>query len=137
MSRVAFVALCLGLAASCGGAPKPCPRGMSVDEARSQAGKSIWCRSDDGQLARWIELADGAKRQACSYTNGRPEGSFLAWHPNGRTWVEGTYQDGSKFGKWKQWDAEGALVAQGEYRRGEFVAGAPVGLVAACEQQKP
>lgn len=110
---------------------------MAPDETR--AGPGVWCRSTDGAQLRWTEFhADGtAKRQSCGYAAGVPEGTFLAWHSNGKTWVQGQYTSGRKAGRWTQWDAFGAKVAEGEYRAGEFVAGAPVGVIAGCETRKP
>lgn len=129
----AFVAFALGCRSE--GA---CPSGMEPMSDRSQPGRELWCKTADGARARWFELtADGAKRQSCSFMTGRAEGQYLAWHANGRTWIEGAYRDGVKVGKWDQWDDAGAHVAQGEYRLGEFVAGAPVGFVAKCEAIKP
>lgn len=115
-----------------------CPDGLDVVADRSPAGRELWCKSPDGVRARWTELtAPERKRQTCGFLHGRPEGQFLAWHPNGKTWVEGAYREGVKMGKWLQWDDAGARVAEGEYRLGEFVAGAPVGFVAKCEGLKP
>lgn len=131
------VALVAGVAGGCR-KDSGCPSGLELVESRSQPGRELWCKSPDGERARWVELgASGGKRQSCAFMNGKPEGQYLAWHPNGRTWVEGAYRDGTKVGKWEQWDDAGAHVAQGEYRFGEFVAGAPVGFVAKCETLKP
>ncbi len=129
----AFVASALGCRAE-----SECPSGMDAVPARSQPGRELWCKTADGARARWFELSSGGgKRQSCSFLGGQPEGQYLAWHANGRTWIEGAYREGVKVGKWDQWDDAGAHVAQGEYRLGEFVAGAPVGFVAKCEAIKP
>lgn len=115
-----------------------CPSGMEPVAAPAGVKTELWCKTPDGSRARWFELtAEGGKRQVCSYVDGRPEGQYLAWHANGRTWIEGAYREGTKVGKWDQWDDAGAHVAQGEYRSGEFVAGAPVGFPAKCEARKP
>lgn len=139
----AVVLLVAALAAAEGEAcrsPSPCPEGLEIDATKTEAGKTLWCKSPDGARRRYTEFhaaTPEAKRQTCAFVDGRPEGQYLAWHKNGRTWVEGTYRDGVKNGKWLQWDENGAKIAEGEYRRGEFVAGAPVGFVASCEQVRP
>jgi hypothetical protein len=48
--------------------------------------------------------------------------------------VQGQFAGGQKFGKWKQWDASGTEVAEGEYASGRLVAGAPVAAIADCEK---
>ena len=50
---------------------------------------------------------------------------------------QGSYRNGEKQGTWHQWDKTGSLVAEGEYRDGRFVQGAPVGMAARCEQMRP
>ena len=47
---------------------------------------------------------------------------------------QGQYAVGFKTGKWKQWNASGNLVAEGDYRSGRLVAGAPVAAMAGCER---
>ena len=37
-------------------------------------------------------------------------------------------------GRWNQWDKSGSRVAEGEYRGGRFIAGAPVASAAACDK---
>lgn len=128
--------LCVGV--GCSGR-RDCPEGMQKVAARSVAGKEVWCRSPDGSRAQWTELQSEGKvrRQMCSYSQGGAEGSYFAWYPNGKVWIEGVYRGGEKAGKWVQYSEDGALVAKAEYRFGRFVAGAPVGRMARCEEMKP
>jgi hypothetical protein len=109
------------------------------DEAKSVPGKSMWCRSEDGKTARYVEMhKDGkAKRQVCTYVDGKPEGSFTAWHPDGRTWIAGQFRNGRISGRWTQWDKTGSKVAEGDYRDGRFIAGAPVAGAAVCDKVQP
>lgn len=125
------------LANGCGG-PKHCPEGMTKVAAKSSA-TEVWCQSDDAKTARWFELqAEGtSRRQSCSFSNGSAEGSYMAWYPSGKVWIEGVYRGGEKAGKWTQYTEEGGITAKGEYRFGRFVAGAPVGRMARCEELKP
>jgi hypothetical protein len=113
-----------------------CPKGMSEVAARSEPGKSVFCQSADKTRAQWIEWHPKTTRprQSCSYFGGKPTGSFTAWLPDGKPWVQGQFADGQKTGKWKQWNAAGNEVAEGDYRNGRLIAGAPVAGMAGCER---
>jgi predicted small lipoprotein YifL len=126
----------VGLAGCKHKAPGYCPHGMADVPLRSEPGKSVWCESADKARAQWIEWHPKTTRprQSCSYFNGRPEGSFTAWYPDGKPWVQGQFADGQKVGKWKQWDNVGSEVAEGDYRGGRLIAGAPVAGMAGCER---
>lgn len=132
-----FGALALATVPACSG-PRQCPEGLNkVSEKSTET--EIWCKSADGKTAQWSELQPGGKgrRQSCSYSAGSAEGSYFAWYPNGKVWIEGVYRGGEKAGKWAQFTEAGDLTAKGEYRFGRFVAGAPVGRMARCEEMKP
>ena len=113
-----------------------CPQGLSPVAERSVAGSTLWCESKDKHRSQWIEWHKNSTklRQSCAYHDGKPEGSFAAWHPEGKLWVQGQFAGGLKIGKWKQWDASGIEVAEGEYSSGRLVAGAPVAAMAGCEK---
>jgi len=115
---------------------KLCPKGMSEVARRSEPGKSVWCQTSDQAREQWIEWHPKTTkpRQSCSYSKGKPEGSFSAWHPDGKPWVQGQFIDGRKAGKWKQWDPAGNEVAEGDYRDGRLIAGAPVAGMCGCER---
>lgn len=136
--RYALAILVLGGLAGCKQQPKSlyCPQGMGEVAARSEPGKHVWCESSDKVRAQWIEWHAGTTkpRQSCSYRGLAPEGSFTAWHPNGKPWVQGQFVGGLKAGKWKQWDPAGNQVAEGDYNSGRLVAGAPVAGMALCEK---
>jgi hypothetical protein len=137
LQSVVFLAVIAGVA--CQRGPGLCPEGMQPDRARESDGKSVWCKGKDGPTRRWIELwGPTDRRQSCGFRqDGKPDGAFLAWHKGGKRWLEGQYRDGQKQGQWTQWDKDGHRVAEGEYRDGRLVSGAPVGMVALCEQQTP
>jgi hypothetical protein len=113
-----------------------CPKGLYPVKERSLADRTLWCESKDKARAQWIEWHRGSKklRQSCSFQGGLPQGSFTAWHPDGKVWVQGQFVEGQKFGKWKQWDTTGNEVAEGDYTSGRLVGGAPVAAVADCEK---
>jgi hypothetical protein len=121
----------------CSGKTSPlCPKGMAEVPARSEPGKSIWCQTADQTRAQWIEWQPNTTRprQSCGYYKGQPAGSFTAWHPDGKPWVQGQFAGGEKIGKWQQWDLAGNVVAEGDYRDGRLIAGAPVAGMAGCER---
>ena len=125
-------------AVACQRGPGLCPAGMDQDRGHETDGKSVWCKGKDGKALRWIELwGANDRRQSCGFEAGKVEGQFLAWHKGGKKWLEGQYHAGQKEGHWMQWDKEGRPVAEGDYRTGVLISGAPVGMIALCEKQKP
>ncbi|HEY2900443.1 MAG TPA: hypothetical protein VGL59_07705 [Polyangia bacterium] len=125
--------LLLAAAAAC--SKRICPDEMELDHARSQPGHVAFCASRaERSRTVWIQLYDsGLRRQLCPFVGGRPGGAYQSWHKNGSRWLEGRYQNGVKTGHWTQWSDDGHPVADGEYREGALVQGAPVGSPAACE----
>jgi hypothetical protein len=120
-----------------GGCGKPiCPTGMRLDSRRSKPGVNAFCESvTDKSRAAFIELHrdGGGRRQVCPFVGGRPTGLYQAFHPDGGRWLEGRYENGVKVGRWTQWASDGRRVADGDYRDGQMVEGAPVGFPATCE----
>ena len=136
LQSLVFLSLVVGVA--CQRGPGLCPAGMHPDSSRESDGKSLWCKGKDPASRRWIELwGPGARRQSCGFESSKVEGQFFAWHKGGQKWIEGHYRNGQKEGNWMQWDKDGHPVAEGDYRSGVLIAGAPVGMVALCENQKP
>lgn len=123
----------LTLFAAC--SKRVCPDEMELDQAKSQPGRVAFCTSRaDRSHAVWIQLYDsGTRRQLCPFLGSRPGGVYRSWHKNGSHWLEGRYLNGVKTGRWAQWNEDGHPVADGEYREGALVQGAPVGAPAACE----
>jgi hypothetical protein len=128
----------VALFVSCQRSAKVCPDGMSVWKGRTGPGQSLWCKSSDGHASAWIELHTPTdRRMICEYRQSVPEGPFRAFHRGGMHWIEGGYAHGLKEGHWRQWDKTGSLVAEGEYRDGRLIAGAPIGMAARCETIEP
>jgi antitoxin component YwqK of YwqJK toxin-antitoxin module len=112
---------------------------MDLEAARSNT-KEAWCRSPDGKRHRWVELQPDGKRprKSCPFVGPRLSGEFQAFHPDGKRWITGHYEDGRKQGHWEQWDQRGHKTAEGEYRDDQFLGGAPVGVAAgACARVSP
>ncbi len=130
---------CLGSVACKHPGPSVCPEGMSLDGKQSNPGHFVWCHSKEGGRAQYIEFQpDGKeKRQICEFRDGRAEGPFSAWFPGGKVWIAGQFLAGVPDGRWSQWDKSGARVAEGEYRGGRFIAGAPVAGTPICEKLHP
>jgi len=78
---------------------------------------------------------DGKKKEQCPFVGPLLHGPYLAWHPDGTTSLRGLYREGHKQGRWEQWGTSGLPVAEGSYREGALVAGAPVGAIASCERR--
>jgi hypothetical protein len=132
--RLAVLAISAVLAtAGCGKAI--CPTGMRPDPQRSKPGASAFCvNATDSHQTAFVDLyPDGARRQVCLFVDGKPSGLYRAFHSGGERWLEGRYENGLKVGRWTQWAADGRKVADGEYREGLTIEGAPVGFPATCE----
>ena len=135
MRPFAALAICAALSvAGCGKAV--CPTGMRADPQRSKPGQTAFCvNPTDNHQTAFVDLyPDGARRQVCLFVDGIPAGLYRAFHSGGERWLEGRYENGQKVGRWTQWAADGRKVADGEYREGLTVEGAPVGFPATCEK---
>jgi hypothetical protein len=134
LSLLAIV--CLDVMACRPSGPRFCPEGMSLDSKQSKPGQVAWCRGKDGRRVQYIEFHSGGKekRQLCEFREGRADGPFVAWFPDGAVWIRGQFTAGHPDGRWNQWDKAGSRVAEGEYRSGRFVAGAPVAGSANCDK---
>ena len=126
----------LGMIVGAGGCGKAlCPAGMRVDAQRSTAGSNVFCvNPTDKSHTVFIQLhPNGGRRQICPFVDGKPAGAYQAFYAGGERWLEGRYEKGRKVGRWMQWAPDGRKVADGEYREGLTVEGAPVGFPASCE----
>jgi hypothetical protein len=112
-----------------------CPPGTKPLAGRGTDG-AVWCQGADATRTFWVELYPGTRqaRQACPFTAKSLEGRYESFHAQGQPWVSGTYAHGRRSGRWVQLDAEGHRVGTGEYRDGQLVQGAPVGVSATCDR---
>ena len=53
------------------------------------------------------------------YRNGKREGLWIFWHPNGRKESEGNYHNGKEGGLWIYWYQNGQKREEGNYRNGK------------------
>jgi hypothetical protein len=115
-----------------------CPQGYA-DKAGPQP-DTVWCIQRGGDKAVFLQRypeTGGRVRQMCRFTAGQAEGDFEGWHRNGKVWLKGVFLAGKPDGKWLQLDEQGQKVADGEYRDGRLIQGAPVAVGALCESVKP
>ena len=118
-----------------------CQKPRSVPPAKDEAvgrAEAVWCR-------------DRARRKAIYYSSTRApargravpsraacwRGDFEAGTPTASAGSSGHYAEGKLEGKWQQWTRPGSKVADGEYREGRLVSGAPVAVAAICETPCP
>jgi len=136
MTRLRALAAALAILCTAGCGKPICPPGMRADAKRSKPGTNAFCvNPTDSRETAFVELhANGAQRQVCPFVESKPSGLYRAFHPGGERWLEGRYENGLKVGRWTQWAPDGRKVADGEYRAGLMVEGAPVGFPATCER---
>ncbi len=63
------------------------------------------------------------KKSEIHYAGGRPNGSALAWRPDGTRESEGEMRDGLREGRWTYWNSDGSVHTElsGSYRAGKRV----------------
>jgi antitoxin component YwqK of YwqJK toxin-antitoxin module len=133
-------------------ATTPCPFGttqvVSADSGTPGLKKLIekWCeRSEQGEHVRhgpYVELYEGGgKRESGQFREGKRDGtwfrwhpngkidaitvwdngkpvSFEAWHDNGQKWEEGSFVDGFKQGMWSRWHVNGQKELESYFEHG-------------------
>ncbi|KAB2913480.1 MAG: hypothetical protein F9K23_16790 [Bacteroidetes bacterium] len=48
------------------------------------------------------------------------DSAVVTYHENGQVKEKGSYRNGLKHGKWKEYDAEGVILKMTKYKNGEF-----------------
>ena len=56
-----------------------------------------------------------------TYRDGKECGEETYWYKNGIKGAEGQYLAGKKHGTWREWDENGKLIKQEEYRDGSVL----------------
>lgn len=68
---------------------------------------------------KWIELdTAGFMTEEVSYSGGKIDGPYLAWHSNGRKKVSGVYINGIREGLWEAWHSNSLISTRGNYTHG-------------------
>lgn len=57
---------------------------------------------------------------AASPAQSANDSAVVTYHENGQIKEKGSYRNGVKHGKWKEYDAEGVIVKMTKYKNGEF-----------------
>jgi antitoxin component YwqK of YwqJK toxin-antitoxin module len=131
----------------------PCPFGTKQVVSKETGTPGLkkltekWCQIEDahGDPIRhgpYLELYDsGTKQEVGQYRNGRRDGTWKRWHPNGRVeaitiyeegklqgiaawhdngqkWEEGHFEDGFRQGAWIRWHSNGQKEVEGYYVHG-------------------
>ena len=52
--------------------------------------------------------------------DGKNEGKWISWYPNGQKREEVTYKDGKKDGFWKYWNENGQIESAEKYNNGKL-----------------
>ena len=74
------------------------------------------------------DYPDGTIRVACSakyFSDGSTvrHGPCTGWHPNGKKFEEGRYEDGKRIGEWTFYSDDGKKAKNGSYKKGEVCDG--------------
>ncbi|HET7823827.1 MAG TPA: hypothetical protein VFK90_00775, partial [Anaeromyxobacter sp.] len=108
------------------GAPRPlaCPAGTERGGAAPPEGYEEWCEAKvkDVPDARRrhgparVYYDDGRLWVEESFTDGVRDGRFVEWHRNGARAREGAFAAGSKQGRWTIWTEDGTVAEESEWR---------------------
>ena len=60
-------------------------------------------------------------RDQGSFKNGKRDGPWVSYHPNGQLDYKGTYRDGKEDGPWVTYYGNGQLLSKGTYKNGKKV----------------
>ena len=65
---------------------------------------------------------DGSRRMEGNFVNGKREGEWISWHPNGGgIWSKGYFKNGERTGKSWIYHTNGKLYMKGAYENGKKV----------------
>ena len=63
--------------------------------------------------------SNGQKEKEGTYFNGSKDGKWKEWRKDGTLMEEGNYENGDKHGKWIHWGKNGKRLKEGKYVHGE------------------
>jgi hypothetical protein len=73
---------------------------------------------NEGEIVPFEEYVDSVQVIRGSYVNGKKEGLWTYWYPNGNMKAEGHYRDDLKDGMWVEWYSDETLMWKGEWNMG-------------------
>ena len=59
--------------------------------------------------------SEGKIKGESTYKNGKENGKWVGYYPNGQKFIEGTYKDGKEVGKWTVYNEDGTINKVIEY----------------------
>lgn len=104
--------------------PGVCPEGAQPVRAAPPSGAQQWCERPgpagrplrDGPYVAWYP--NGRTKIEGTYRGNAKKDRWTFWHPNGRKREEGEFREGREHGAWTRWHANGHPLEAGEYRNG-------------------
>jgi len=106
--------------------PLVCPTGARVRSSEISAsrggGRQERCINAAGQRhgASRGYFPDGHIRYYTEWWEGKKQGRFAHWWPNGRLKAEGAHRNWQPEGLWTNWDEAGEITSQHDYATGPF-----------------
>ncbi|MFP6855512.1 MAG: toxin-antitoxin system YwqK family antitoxin [Opitutales bacterium] len=66
------------------------------------------------------DLSDDGVRILYQVKNGKRNGEFLGWYPNGLQQIQGSFLNGKEHGAWTTWDENGSKTWEGHRKNGKL-----------------
>jgi antitoxin component YwqK of YwqJK toxin-antitoxin module len=121
-SKVSLPLLCLGFTFVLSLYPQQqCPADTKPVRKTLETGYGIACEKPDGRreglYREWHP--NGKLRLEIEYRDGEMNGSYTRWHDNGQKETAGAYKNGQRQGLWTEWYRNGHKSREVEYRDGK------------------
>jgi antitoxin component YwqK of YwqJK toxin-antitoxin module len=69
----------------------------------------------NGVWSSWYK--NGQKNSEQNYINGKEDGKYRVWHPNGKPYIKGQYEMGEKTGTWSFHDFLGKVINEVSFEK--------------------
>ena len=99
------------------------PHWAWFDEGKTEL-KYFRCHDENGaEDGTWVTWRTGGEKWKKFYTykNGKREGPFKRWYPNGKVMDYGTYVDDKLHGSYRSFHDDGCPLCSSEYDHGELL----------------
>ena len=71
---------------------------------------------------KWLEwYPEGQQKTQLSFASGKRDGECSEWHPNGQLRWRATFREGQPDGNWDEWEPDGLHVGHREFEAGRLV----------------